>query len=306
MKILVIIATFNGEKYIKKQIETILSQKGVELDIIVSDDASKDKTVEIIECFFASKSLKLIKNSSSSGSAANNFFNTVKNINEQHLNQYEFIAFADQDDIWLPNKLEAASKKLKEEKSSLYMSNLTLWDEKTNSKSLLKKNYPQKKYDYLFEGGSAGCTYVFRAQFCIDLKNTLLAVDYSNWQFFSHDWFIYFFARANNYCVSIDSESHIFYRIHENNIHGQLNKNSFYAIKERLQIIKEGWYFEHIKGFRHLLVKDSTENRIYELYYNNYFTRLYVLLRYNFSLMRSNKKFIQFFILSSIPVRLKK
>ena len=63
MRVLVLIASFNGEKYIKKQIETILFQEDVDLDIIVSDDASKDKTIEITETFFTMENVTLIKNS---------------------------------------------------------------------------------------------------------------------------------------------------------------------------------------------------------------------------------------------------
>lgn len=301
MKILVIIATYNGEKYIKEQIETILCQEGVQLDIMIFDDASKDNTVQVISPFVAEQKVSLIQNLSCSGSAANNFFDALKNINDTVINEYDCLAFADQDDIWLPKKLFAASKMLQEENTSLYMSNLILWEEKSGSKSILKKNFYKKKYDFLFEGGSAGCTYVFTNKFCLDLKKTLAVVDYYNWTFFSHDWFIYFYARVNNYAVSIDANSYILYRIHENNLHGQLNLNSIFAIKERLKVIKQGWYYEHIKGFIKLLPEDSIEKKIYDLYRNNYFSRLFVLLRYNFSLMRSNKKFLKFFIISLIP-----
>jgi rhamnosyltransferase len=293
MRILVIMATYNGDKYIKEQIESILLQNEVDLDLMIFDDASKDNTVQVIELFAAHNKITLVQNSEGTGSAANNFFNALQNLSNLFIRQYEYIAFADQDDIWLPKKLSAAIKILQDEKTNLYMSNLTLWDEKTNTKSILSRCSVQKKYDFLFEGGSAGCTYVFTNTFCIDFKQKLITVDYTNWKFFSHDWFVYFFARINNYGVSIDSNSYILYRIHENNIHGQLNKNSFFAIKERLKIIKQGWYFEHIKGFIKLLPNNSSEKRIYECYYNNYFSRLYVLLRYNFSLIRSSKKFLQ-------------
>lgn len=306
MKILVILASYNGENYIKEQIESILSQDGVTLDIMVFDDVSKDNTLKVLASFSTELRVKLIKNPAATGSAANNFFNAIKNITDDVINQYDCLAFADQDDIWLPNKLFAASKMLQKEKSNLYMSNLILWKEKTNTKSIIKKCYPQKKYDFLFESGSAGCTYVFSNTFCLDLKQTLLTVDYSQWKYFSHDWFVYFFARINNYGVSIDSNAYILYRIHENNVHGQLNTNSIFAIKERLKLIKEGWYFEHIKGFLKLTPQYSVEKRIYKNYYKNYFTRLIVLFRYNFSLMRSPKKFLQFFIISLLPIRIKK
>jgi rhamnosyltransferase len=306
MEILVILASYNGEKYIKQQIESVLSQEGVSVKIKVFDDVSNDNTIGIIDSFSCDKRIQLIKNSSPTGSAASNFFSAIKLVQDDVLNQYDYIAFSDQDDIWLPNKLKAATEMLKKEQSDLYMSNLILWEEKTNTKSIINKSYPQKKYDYLFEGGSAGCTYVFTNDFCVDLKRTLEKVDYTIWKFFSHDWFVYFFSRINDFGVSIDSNAYILYRIHENNVHGQLNINSIFAIKERLRLVKEGWYFENIKGFMQLIPQNSKERFIYRLYSKNYLTRMFILLRYNFNLMRSSKKFIQFFIVSLLPIRIKK
>jgi rhamnosyltransferase len=306
MRVLVVLAAYNGGKYIKEQIDSILSQDGVEVNIAVFDDASKDDTLAVVNLFRDDTRIQLIINEFPTGSAANNFFGAIKYFDENFINQYDYVSFADQDDIWLPNKLFAAVEMLKIEKSGLYMSNLILWNEKTDKKSLIKKCFHQKKYDFLFEGGSAGCTYVFTCKFCIHLKKTLEKVDYSNWKFFSHDWFVYFFARIEEYGVSIDSNSYILYRIHEDNVYGQLNTISFFALKERLRFIKEGWYFKQIKGFLQLIPKGSNEREIYNLYTLNYFTRLYILLRYNFSLMRSSSKFIQFFIVSLLPMKIKK
>lgn len=306
MKVLVILASYNGEKYIKEQIESILVQEKIDVDIKIFDDVSKDDTIRVIEFLCNDKRVQLIKNILATGSAAGNFFSAIKFLEDNILKQYDFVAFSDQDDIWLSNKLYAATEMLQKEHTSLYVSNLILWKEKTGAKSIINKSYPQKKYDYLFEGGSAGCTYVFTNEFCIDLKRTIEKVDYSHWKFFSHDWFVYFFARINDYGVSIDSNAYILYRIHDDNVHGQLNTNSFFAIKERLRLVKEGWYFEHIKGFLQLVPQDSPERLIYNLYSKNYFSRLFVLMRYNFSLMRSSKKFIPFFIISLLPARIKK
>ena len=117
---------------------------------------------------------------------------------------------------------------------------------------------------------------------------------------------MYFFARLNKYKVAIDSNAYILYRVHETNVHGQLNTLSFFAIKERIKLISNGWYYSHANGFMTMLQHNSVENKIYRLYANNFFTRLYVILRYNFSLIRSPKKAIQFFIISLLPIRIKK
>lgn len=305
MKILVILTTYNGAKYIKEQIQSILDQVSIYVDIRIYDDVSKDDTIEVINLFSNDKRVHLLENKTATGNAAHNFFNGIEDTSEALFHKYDYVAFSDQDDIWLPNKLKAATEMLIKDQSSLYMSNLIMWEEKTNNKNIIKKSYPQKKYDFLFEGGSAGCTYVFTSKFCIDLKKQIELVKYKEWKFFSHDWFVYFFARINDYKVSIDSNSYILYRIHDNNVYGQLNLNSLNAIKERFKLIKKGWFFEQIKGFQTLTKDKSNEKLIYELYCRNYFTRLYVLIRYNFQLMRSSKKLLKFIIASILTLKTK-
>ena len=306
MNILIILASYNGVKYIKEQVDSILNQVGVHVTLKIFDDGSKDGTVSLISSWKQYDRLELIQNQIPTGSAANNFFNALLSFEDSFLEKYDYIAFADQDDIWLPNKMKVAIEKLQLEQSDLYMSNLILWEEKTNKKSILNKSYSQKKYDYLFEGGSAGCTYVFTTFFGKELKNKLNSINYKDWQFFSHDWFVYFFARIENYKVVIDQNAFILYRVHDTNVHGQLNTVSLHAIKERLRLIKEGWYFKQAQGFMSLLNPNSNEYKIYKLYSKNYFTRLYVILRYNYSLIRSPKKALQFFIISLLPFRINK
>ena len=306
MKILIILASYNGVKYIEEQVDSILNQEGVDVTLKIFDDGSKDGTVDLVSSWKERDQLQLTQNQIPTGSAANNFFNALLSFEDSFLERFDYIAFADQDDIWLPNKMKVAAERLLSEKSDLYMSNLILWEEKTNKKSIINKSYSQKKYDYLFEGGSAGCTYVFTTFFGKELKKRLKTINYKDWQFFSHDWLVYFFARLENYKVVMDENAYILYRVHDTNVHGQLNTFSLYAISERLRLIKEGWYFKQAKGFVKLLYPDSDEYKIYKLYSKNYFTRLYVILRYNFSLIRSTKKAIQFFIISMLPLRINK
>ena len=306
MKILVILAAYNGAKYIEEQMDSILNQDSVSLDIMVFDDCSTDNTIEVLNKYKSNANVSINKREKGTGNGCHNFSDAIQSLSNDLIQSYDFIAFSDQDDIWLPNKMFEAGKMLKIEQSSLYFSNLIVWDEKTNNKSILNKSYPQKKYDFLFEGGSAGCTYVFTNDFCLGLKKILKNTNYYQWEYFSHDWFVYFYARVNGHIVSIDSNAYIKYRIHANNSHGKLNQISLYAIKERLKYIKNGWYFKQIKGFSAFITPDSIESKIYHLYAKNYFTRLYVLLRYNFQLMRSTKKCIQFFIISLLPLKINK
>ena len=306
MKILVILAAYNGAKYIEEQMDSILNQDSVSLDIMVFDDCSSDNTLEVLNKYKSNVNVSINKREKGTGNAPRNFLDAIRSLSDEFVNSYNFISFSDQDDIWFPNKMFEAGKMLRQEQSSLYFSNLNLWDENTNYKAIINKSCPQKKYDFLFEGGSAGCTYVFTNDFCIGLKKILKSTNYYDWELFSHDWFVYFYARANGFKVSIDNNAYITYRIHANNSYGQVNKISISAIKERLKYIKNGWYFNHIKEFSVFITSNSVESKIYHLYTKNYLSRLYVLIRYNFELMRSSKKFIQFFIISLLPIRINK
>lgn len=92
----VCLATYNGEKYIQQQLESIISQLELDDEIIVSDDGSNDSTLEIIRSFH-DKRIKILEA---------NFKNPTYNF-ENALNHAKgkYIFLADQDDIWMPEKL---------------------------------------------------------------------------------------------------------------------------------------------------------------------------------------------------------
>jgi len=98
MNVSVCIASYNGEKYIKEQIDSILPQLGSDDEIIISDDSSTDRTTEIIEKI-NDKRIILLKNQTFH-SHVYNFENAMKHA------KGEYLFLADQDDIWLPNKVE--------------------------------------------------------------------------------------------------------------------------------------------------------------------------------------------------------
>ena len=150
--ILVILASYNGEKYIREQINSILNQKNVNIKIHVFDDASKDKTGQIVE---KRDNVILNERKIGSGSAAINFLEALLELNFKHeLIKYDYIAFSDQDDIWLENKLSRSIQFLKQG-FELYGSNLNIYKDGKFTNEMVVKSQKQKKYDFLFEGGSA-------------------------------------------------------------------------------------------------------------------------------------------------------
>lgn len=100
----VCIATYNGEKYIKEQLTSVLLQLNVDDEVIVSDDGSNDATVELIQSFNDSRIKLLLENSFSS--PVRNFENALKHA------KGDYIFLCDQDDIWLPDKVKIVLKYL--------------------------------------------------------------------------------------------------------------------------------------------------------------------------------------------------
>lgn len=96
-KISVAMATYNGEKYIKEQIETILKNLKDDDELVISDDGSSDMTVEIIKSF-NDKRIKLIDGPKNG--LKKNFENAIKNT------MGDYIFLSDQDDIWMEDKVE--------------------------------------------------------------------------------------------------------------------------------------------------------------------------------------------------------
>ncbi len=103
-KISVCMATYNGEKYITEQLESILVQLRSQDEIIVSDDSSTDRTVEIIKSYRDSR-IKVIENQNFK-SPIFNFENSLKNASG------DLIFLSDQDDKWMPNKIEEMMREL--------------------------------------------------------------------------------------------------------------------------------------------------------------------------------------------------
>ncbi len=95
----VVMCTYNGHAYLKDQIESILTQTYTHFELIISDDASIDGTRQILKQFENTDRVRIFYQESNLGIAANYSFVCSKA-------KGKFIAFSDQDDIWLPEKIE--------------------------------------------------------------------------------------------------------------------------------------------------------------------------------------------------------
>ena len=134
MRVAVLMSTYNGENYMKEQIESILNQRGnFELDLWVRDDGSTDATKKILMQYEIEKKLHWYEGRNLK--PALSFMDLIK-----HCENYDYYAFADQDDYWMPDKLLTGIMQIKDIKTpSLYCSNAELVDD--NLKSLGRDVY---------------------------------------------------------------------------------------------------------------------------------------------------------------------
>lgn len=125
--VVVLMSTYNGEKYIREQIDSILTQNGVNVSLIVRDDGSKDGTRVILK-EYAEKNMITIVDSDRNMGFAESFWELLLNAPQE-----DYYAFSDQDDVWLDNKLLKAIEYLSSKNiPTLYSSNFWLVDEHLN------------------------------------------------------------------------------------------------------------------------------------------------------------------------------
>lgn len=130
MQLTVLMSTYNGEKYLRKQLDSILAQQlpeGVRLGIKVRDDGSTDSTVDILNEYVRIYGDTISYYSGENIRSARSFWDLLKNSP-----QSDFYAFSDQDDFWYPDKLKRAIEALQSEFDQdiplLYSSNVTVGD----------------------------------------------------------------------------------------------------------------------------------------------------------------------------------
>ncbi|MCC8015139.1 MAG: glycosyltransferase family 2 protein [Eubacterium sp.] len=207
MTIQVLLSAYNGEKFISEQINSILSQTGVEVSLLIRDDGSSDGTVSVLESFKDKISYYSEKNIGVKAS----FFDLVKKAPYA-----DFYAFADQDDFWLPDKLFSAAEMLKNAKGcGLYFSNLTIADESLNPLSNTKLKFKPGLGSAMSQNPATGCTMVFNRAMLEVLRKTPEPKKVS-----MHDTFLYRLASAVNAEIFFDENSHILYRQHSSNLLG--------------------------------------------------------------------------------------
>ena len=198
----VCMATYNGEKYIKEQIDSILCQLKEDDELIISDDGSKDTTLHIINSFKDNR-IKIFPNKGGKG-FVRNFENAIKH------STGDYIFLCDQDDIWMSNKVEKVLKQLQEYDLIVHDAELIGAEGESLQRNYYSTLHTSKGFFMnLWKTRFLGCCMAFRRELKKDIipfpKNTV-----------GHDYWIGMYA-LSKYKVLFMEESLIYYRRHGNN-----------------------------------------------------------------------------------------
>lgn len=213
MKISIALCTYNGEKFLSKQLESFLKQSRLPDELIICDDLSKDATIAIIENFAKNSpfEVKLFRNEKNLGSTKN-FEKAIS------LCTGEIIFLSDQDDIWLPEKIAKIEKLFLENvEVGLIFTNAEIIDEKdqTLHQNLLSLTFGKEERDRDFfeilvrQNVITGATLAFRSEFRKDfmpIPDDLVMI---------HDGWISLVIASKSRGYLLD-ENLIKYRKHEN------------------------------------------------------------------------------------------
>jgi len=263
--VFVLMAVYNGSEWLQTQIESIVNQKGVNLKIFISVDASTDDSLEICNDLSARyECISILPYGDRFGGAAKNFYRLINDVN---FDACDYVAFSDQDDIWFDSKLINAIEVIEAKKIDAYSGDVTaFWPNGRQMKVI--KSQPQRRFDYIFESAGPGCTFVYKKNLAIKFKHFLAKKPEAN-DFILHDWLLYAFARSQGYLWYIDPHSNMFYRQHADNQVGV--NNSFFSLWKRFSLSLNGSVGNYLNQLLELISNKSIDKLPSKLDFNAYF-----------------------------------
>jgi glycosyltransferase, family 2 len=281
-KLCILLASYNGEKYISEQLDSIINQTYKNWELIIRDDGSKDETVTILNKYEKKdERIKILRDDKGNLGFLKNFEELLFNAKE------EFVLFSDQDDFWLKNKLEKFVEKIRDldekvlSKPLLVHCNSLVCDKKLeiikekfiDSKIAKKNNSNIYFFEYIVQGSTSMVNKKMIRESLPFLKSVTL-----------HDRYFHLLSQFLGTRVFID-ESLVKYRQHERNeiganrsiIKNIMSKKYFYVEDRKLiEEIKE----KYIKCLRkrdlndiekYLEVTDRNKNRLERFWLSKYF-----------------------------------
>lgn len=265
MKVLVLMSTYNGEKYLREQIESILHQEGVELKLLIRDDGSSDATRQILSEYAALDEIAV--NYGANAGFVGSFSELLKQGVSDSFNA-DYFAFSDQDDIWFANKLKVACMALErtdKEKPCLHQSNSMLIDVRGSELHPFQDSDPTKygRGSALIHGSVQGCGMVFNRK-AAEMYVTKMPRQswHDRWMFL-----ICYYLGETLFC----QEPLFYYRIHGNNTLAKsgITKKE-YLTKQYKGFLKEPLHLIMAREFYSAFEKyiSETDERLFLIYFS--------------------------------------
>lgn len=232
-KVQVLMSTYNGEKYVSQQIDSLLEQEYPNLDILIRDDGSKDNTVSIIKEYSEKHpNIKLIIDKNKG--VISSFFDLVQQAAES-----DYYAFCDQDDFWQSGKISRALSLLEEEDSTiplLYFARLDIVDDQLQRLKL--SPIPPSGVGFtnaIIQNVATGCTIVFNHAMRKLFLSAVPDID----KVTMHDSWFYLLGSAFGKVV-YDEQSNLLYRQHSSNTLGMADNKLKSALVRYKTFKKKG------------------------------------------------------------------
>lgn len=214
----VLMSTYNGEKYIREQLDSIFEQADVNVKLFVRDDGSSDRTRDILKEYAVIYELVDLSDGERVG-PGESFMRLLCKATKRI--EVQYLAFADQDDIWLKNKLSVAIKAIEqcEDKGAvLYSSNQFLYVNEINNGKRYAERQSVNLINHMTKNTIAGCTFVLNR----DMATLITDAGIPNYRVIKyrlHDAWIMLIAIACGRVI-YDENAYMLYRIHEDNVVG--------------------------------------------------------------------------------------
>lgn len=218
----ILMCTYNGEKYIEEQIESILNQTYQNFVLYIRDDNSTDNTKKIISYYTKKYKNKIIEiiDEKIAHSASKNFMLLLENV--YNLDKFDIFMFSDQDDYWEKNKVKDTvdeyNKNIDKDIPILIHTDLIVADSELNTihPSFIKYSNLNTKRNrfshYLIQNNATGCAMLIN-------KSLVDLVKFDIGYIRMHDWYFALIASAFGKIIFIEKPT-IKYRQHENNVLG--------------------------------------------------------------------------------------
>ena len=280
----ILLATYNGERFLPEQIESITSQSFTDYHILASDDNSSDCTFEILRSYESVLGEKIKVVQSNTHSAKENFYNLLD------MADAEYIALCDQDDFWESDRLEKSLKAIQrlekrygKETPILVHSDLEIVDENLNSQNkkmseltgineTIKYAKKESKYLYTISTEKSFSRYLVENNITgntVIINKALLDIYKRPKVSFMHDWWLGLIAFTFGK-VGFLNECLVKYRQHESNELGAKNPLELHNIKKRnKKKIRENYdcMFAQVEEFLRLYKDELGKSRSADTYF---------------------------------------